>query len=68
MALFNFGKKKKKKRKHLLVLVVVVARQVRQKKSQRTVVLKQRTEFAVLRYWVQAVNPATNSMKTLNRQ
>ena len=65
MALFNFGKKKEK---HLLVLVVVVARQVRQKKSQRTVVLKQRTEFAVLRYWVQAVNPATNSMKTLNRQ
>ena len=65
MALFNFGKKK---RKHPLVLASVVVRQMKQKKSQMTAVPKQRMEFAVLRYWVEAVNPATNSMRTLNRQ
>ena len=65
MAFFDFGKKKEEEKK---TLAVVAVRQVRQKKSKMTAALKQRTEFAVLRYWVQAVNPATNSMKTQKRQ
>ena len=35
------------------------------KKSKTLAVAKQRTEFAVLRYWVQAVNPATNGVMSM---
>ena len=68
MALFNFGKKKEEEKKAPACACSCGCPQVKQKKSQMTAALKQRTESAALRCWAQAVNPATSNTKTQRKR
>ena len=69
MALFNFGKKKEEEKKAPACACGCGCPTSEAEEITKDCCSEAKDGICcIIRYWVQAVNPATNSMKTLNRQ